>query len=278
MRLFTAIICICSLILASCERIISEKANVNIDELKDISKEDWDILALKKIYFGHQSVGFDLVAGINNVMKDVPEIKLYFKETKLPEDISQPIFAHSRIGKNRDPKGKCDDFRAVMDSGVGNKVDIAFVKLCFVDLMKSTDAAAVFKHYVKTMDDLQAAYPKVQFFVLTVPLTAYEKGTLARIKRLFGFTLSSDEDNIVRNEFNKLVRAKYQETGDLFDLAELESTRMDGSRVVFNKNGVDYFSMADEWTYDGGHFNEEGGKYMAKKLLLFLVEHLRKVD
>ena len=276
MKLLTSIVCICVLFLTGCEKSASEKAKVKLDELKTISKAEWDALALKKIYFGHQSVGFDLITGMNNVMKEMPEIKLHIKETKLPEDFSQPIFAHSKIGKNRDPKGKCDDFRAVMDSGVGNKVDIAFVKLCFVDIMKGTNAADVFKHYGKTMDGLRAAYPKVQFFALTAPLTAYENSTLVRIKRLFGFTLSNDEDNIVRNDFNKLVRAKYQATGDLFDLAGFESTRMDGRRVVFNKNGGDYFSMADEWTHDGGHFNEGGGKYMAKKLLLFLVEHEKK--
>jgi hypothetical protein len=275
MKIFAIAAFIVTTLMSGCGRANMKTMKVNLDELNEIPQTKWDALAAKKIYFGHQSVGFNLIEGINNVMKEVPGIKLNIQETNSPEAFGAPIFAHSKIGKNRDPKLKCDDFRAVMDSGVGSKADIAFFKLCFVDVIKGTDIKTIFDNYTPTMEELQAKYPKVKFIHMTVPLIAHDNSMKASIKRFLGFAVSADEDNIARNAINEMFRAKYRLNDDLFDLADAESTQADGEKTIFFNNGKQYYCMADEWTYDGGHFNEAGGKMLTKQFLLFLTRRIK---
>jgi hypothetical protein len=55
-----------------------------------------------------------------------------------------------------------------------------------------------------------------------------------------------------------------------FDIAELESTLLDGTNVSFQVNGKNYQALASEYTTDGGHLNNLGQEYIGYQFLKFL--------
>ena len=59
---------------------------VTFTALKDVPESTWKTLSKKKIFFGHQSVGFDIIDGIKDIMKENPQIKLNIVETSNPSD------------------------------------------------------------------------------------------------------------------------------------------------------------------------------------------------
>jgi len=72
------------------------------------------------------------------------------------------------------------------------------------------------------------------------------------------------------------MRQEYQENGNLFDIAEIESTLPDGSKVTYDYMGNTYYALAPQYTNDGGHLNEAGRRIVvAQQLLLFLARLAR---
>jgi hypothetical protein len=245
-------------------------AKTTLPSIKNIPAEAWQKLSQKKIYFGHQSVGYNIIDGIKDVMKENPQIKLNIIETSNPSDFTSPLFGHSPVGNNMDPKSKCDAFIGFMDKGLGNKVDIAFFKFCYVDILPSTDVNKVFSEYKSTMSALRTKYPQTTFVHIAAPLTAIQTGTKAFIKKIIGRPIDGYDDNIKREQFNTLLRKEYSGKEPVFDLATIESTNPDGSRVSFTQDGKTVYALAPEYTTDGGHLNEMGRKLVAEQLLIFL--------
>lgn len=241
---------------------------VSMGKDASISKEMIDKLASKKIYFGHQSVGFNIIDGVKEIMLKNPNIKLNIKETRDPRDFDLPVFAHSNIGRNKEPISKIDDFKKVIESGVGNKVDIAFFKFCFVDVDEKTNAKELFKYYTESVSALASEYPKVNFVHSTVPLTTIQTGIKAKIKKLFGKSLWGEEDNIKRAIFNCMIIEKYGNM--VFDLAEAESTYPNGTKAQLYKNKSKFEYLISEYSHDGGHLNNVGKQRIAEELVKFL--------
>ncbi|MDY6934872.1 MAG: hypothetical protein SVZ03_11725 [Spirochaetota bacterium] len=223
-------------------------------------------LTEKRIYFGHQSVGFNIIDGINDIIKENSSIKLNIVKTDNIEDFKRPIFAHSQNGINKDPKSKVDAFTNLMEKGLGDKVDIAFFKFCYVDILNDTNVNEVFNYYKSAMMRLKNRYPKTLFIHVTVPLMREAKGPKAFIKSIIG-----RDHNIVRNQFNDLLREEYDKNR-IFDLARFESTYPKGQREARKKGGKYSYSLIPEYTDDGGHLNEKGRKIIAEQFLIFLSE------
>jgi len=243
---------------------------VDLSELKSIPQGKWDALAKKKIYFGHQSVGYNIMEGVENIVRQMPEIKLNIRKAISAEDFNEPVFAHSPVGQNKDPYSKIDGFKKLMESGIADKVDIAFFKFCYVDIVKDTDLDDIFSYYSKVLTELQNKYPNVKFIHCTVPLNATPQGIRTKIKRLLGKNTWTDEDNISRNLFNNRLKEKYG--GGVFDIALYEATKLDGSINSFNQGDKAYLSMVSEYTTDGGHLNEVGQLLIAERLIKFLLK------
>ena len=51
-------------------------------------------------------------------------------------------------------------------------------------------------------------------------------------------------------QFNELLIKEYDGKEPVFDLAEIESTRPDGRRETFTKDGKTYYSLIPDYTYD----------------------------
>lgn len=239
--------------------------------LKDIPLEAWEKLAQKKIYFGHQSVGNNIMDGIRAVMAENLEVQLNIVETRDLATTDVGVFFHSEVGKNENPISKTDDFVTIVESGVGDKADIALHKYCYIDVNANTDVEKVFLNYKKQINSLKLKYPKTRFVHITMPLTTIQTGPKAWVKKILGKPISGINANIKRNMFNQRLLNAYQLIDPVFDLAAAEATQPDGTITTFEKNGKKYFTMYKGFSSDGGHLNMQGQKTIAEQFLLFLV-------
>ncbi len=246
---------------------------IKLPKLADIPASAWEKLQKKKIYFGHQSVGNNIIKGLEEIGRKNPHLRLNIVRIEKFAPLNAQGFYHSTIGKNDYPKSKIEAFSQAMDNEIGNTADIAFFKFCFVDITAKTNIEEVLNHYSKTMKKLQDKYPKVTFVHFTVPLLRRNKPSLkSYIKKLIGKGdgFFDDSHNIARSKYNQLLREKYMGKEPLFDLAMVESTYDNGSRCAFSKDGQTYYSLVPEYTNDGGHLNEHGQKIVAEQLMIFL--------
>ena len=241
--------------------------------LGDIPAASWERLSKKKIYFGHHSVGFNIIDGIRDLMEENPQIKLNIVETADPGDFKAGIFAHSRVGENVDPKSKIDAFANFIEQGIGSIADIAFFKFCYVDFDSNTDVKKIYEDYKDAMSRMKKRYPAVTFLHVTVPLRTTKTTWKTTLKKLIGKKdIWEYADNVPRNEFNELLMKEYDGKEPIFNLAQIESTFPDGRRSSFTKDGKTYYSLVPDYTYDGGHLNEKGRKKLAEQLLIFLAK------
>ena len=204
------------------------------------------------------------------MMKDHPEIKLNIVETADESDFKVGLLAHSRVGKNEDPKSKIAEFVNFIDSGIGKNADAAALKFCYVDISPETNVESIFSDYSSSIEQLNKKFPDMTIIHFTNPLTQEQTGPKSWIKKIIGRPISGVEDNIKRNKYNELLIKKYDGKEPIFDIAKIESTLPDGTRSTFEKDGKIYYSMAPEYTYDDGHLNEKGRKLVAEQLLVML--------
>ena len=209
-------------------------------------------LLAQKMFFGHQSVGGNVVQGIHDLMATDGRLKLKMVSSSHPDWVAGPAFIDSLIGQNGDPALKDAAFASIVDNGLGAQAAIAMYKYCWVDMTDSTDPQQMFSRYRNNVDTLQARYPALKIIHITVPLT-----------------VDADSSNVRRNEYDRLLRQAYS-ASIIFDLAEAESTHADGSRSSAVVNGQTIYTLAAEYTYDGGHLNPVGRQVAAKRMLITL--------
>jgi hypothetical protein len=243
--------------------------NISFKPLEEIPEPNLKRLSDYKIYFGHQSVGYNIIDGINDIMQAYESVRLNIVETSNAANFNTPIFAHSRVGQNTQPISKVDAFVNFIESGIGDKADIAFFKFCYIDFDAETDINKIFNYYKAKMSYLKEEYPQTTFVYVTVPLTTRQTGVKEVVKKLLGRPLWGD-DNIKRCRFNDLLKAEFGKENLLFDLALIEATFPDGSENVQQKDGQSFHALVPEYTNDGGHLNEKGRKIVAEQLLIFL--------
>lgn len=244
---------------------------VTFPSINDVPAQTWENLSKKAIYFGHQSVGFNIMEGVQDIIKTHPAVHLSVVETTDAATVGPGVFAHSKVGRNMQPEVKIADFRKFLGEGVGQKADFAALKFCYVDIDRNSDVRGLFKAYVEAIESIKKQYPALTIIHFTLPLTVSKTTWKTRIKKLIGKTdLWEYADNIKRNEYNSLLLEKYTGKELILDIAQIESTRPDGTRQAFSLKGLTYYSMAPEYTSDGGHLNENGRKKVAEQLLISL--------
>lgn len=250
------------------ENTTMDQTSLSRQRLEAISQDRWDALARKKVYFGHQSVGQNVLGGLRTVLGAVPGIRLDLRETADPLDFDRPVIAHSLIGRNQDPRGKIDHFRSILEKGIGLKADVALFKLCYIDIDPSTDLQGLMDHYDRTLSELSAKYPHLTILAVTVPLTNAVPGIKSRIKSLLGKGAALREENALRNVVNDHMRKRYGET--LWDLAAVEAMTAGGNKIVARSGGRMIELLNPAFTSDGGHLNEVGSQVVAIDLLVRL--------
>jgi hypothetical protein len=231
------------------------------------SSQDLESAIKKKVFFGHQSVGYDIVQGVEDVLKENAVVRFQVVESADPQLFSGPVLAHAAVGRNSDPASKINDFVAKIVGGIGERADVAVLKFCYVDIDRNTDPAQVFAMYKSAMKELSLKYPRTRFLHVTTPLKATSNGWKTRIKNLLGKPHPFIADNVRREDYNQLLRKEYAGKEPFFDLAAIEATRADGSVSFDNADGRAIPSLAMEYTRDSGHLNQLGRKYVAEQFL-----------
>lgn len=243
-----------------------------LEILQGIPDATWRRLAAERFYFGHQSVGYDIVNGVDDLVKLDPKIGLRVVETSDAAAFDKPIFAHAKNGVNKQPDVKIEAFERTLDDALGGRVDVAFYKFCYVDITPETDIQKLFGTYRASMGRLRDRFPATTFVHITSPVTVVEAGPKAWAKRVLGRPLAGEEANAVRTRFNHLMKAEYQGKEPVFDLAGVESTYPDGRASSFEWKGTTYPKLIPGYSYDGRHLNASGRRWVAAHLLRFLTE------
>lgn len=212
-------------------------------------------VAHERVFFGHQSVGAQILQGV--------------KELAAKEGV--PVFIKDQfVPENGDPLRKLESFKASV--GTGSKYDVALVKFCYVDINPDTDAAGLFDHYRQAMNELRAKNPRTVFVHATLPLTTVQTGPKAWVKLALGRSPYGTVENVKRDEYNRLLRATYAGREPIFDLARIESTAPDGTRVTVTWDGITAPALSPEYTSDGGHLNARGRLMAAREFLAVLAQ------
>ena len=248
-------------------------SSICLSSLDDVAPSAWRALAEKRIFFGHQSVGDNIMQALAEIVRNRSELELNIAETLSPDSFGQPLLAHAKVGRNREPLSKLDSFREILDSGVGDQLDIAMLKLCFIDVDRDADPQELFDAYRQAMMELEQRYPHLVIVHCSLPLWSRPLGFKKQLKGWAKALLGRPgpvDDNLKRAECNSLVKEHYGAQEAFFDIALLESMMPHGAPHFVRKGGAQVPMMARENTSDGGHLNARGSKLIAEQLLILL--------
>jgi hypothetical protein len=232
----------------------SATSDITIDDLAKVSRT--------KVFFGHQSVGMNVLEAVPGVYTAHAMAAPTIEQNGTQQVEDSGLIEHAFIGQNGLPLNKIRDFEAKMRSGIGRQVDVAMMKLCYVDVMSDTDVDGLFDAYSTAIAALERDFPKVTFVKVTVPLMT-DPALRSKLKsRLTGRTQSGPADNLARAQLNDVIRREY--AGDhVFDLAAIESTAPDGTCATGIYQGQQYQRLYDGYASDSGHLNSEGARIAA---------------
>lgn len=235
--------------------------------LSAVTPAQWAALAEGRFFFGHQSVGRNIVDGMVDLLAEHREIPLMIAESR--NFGARPAFYHATVGRNQFPQEKLDEFAAIVDRSLGGERGIAMLKFCPADVRPDSDPQALFDAYRQQTDVLKANHPMLTVVHLTMPLARSESWRGVVKKRLRGQMLERDR-NVVRNRYNTLIRETYSGREPVFDIAQLESTLPDGSRLFLMAGTDTVYTMSSLYASDAAHLNEVGRRMVAEQLLIFL--------
>ncbi|GFE85450.1 hypothetical protein GCM10011488_04040 [Steroidobacter agaridevorans] len=231
------------------------------------SAQDWQNLSQLKIAFGHQSVGENVLSGIEALARE-HDVAVSVAETR--EALAAPGLHHFKIGRNGEPQSKLQDFDAAMSNDIAGTADIALMKLCYMDFDSEPNPQQLARDYIAELDRLASRFPQTTFVPVTAPLTTVQTGPKALIKKLMGKEPAGYEANAKRQLFNETLRQHYADRDVLFDIASIESGF---GKVTIERDGQPVETLSPELTSDGGHLNDQGKHLIGNAL----VHHLANV-
>ena len=257
------------------EKSISIQGNV----ASAITTADLTAVARTRVFFGHFSVGMNVLDAVPGVYADHGVSAPPIERGGTQPGPNGGFIAHQFIGKDVMPLLKLEDFDRTMRGGMGRQVDVALMKFCWADIYSNTDVDALFTRYRDTMAALERDFPNVTFIHVTVPLTT-EPGLVTelktRLKTLLGRRDGRGQPaNVTRERLNALIRGEYAGR-HLFDLAAIESTKPDGMRVLGRYDNQEYFALYDGYASDFAHLNAVGSKIAATAFLEAIAQASRK--
>ena len=229
------------------------------EQAVSLTKADVEAAARQRVLFAHQSVGANILDGVRK-LADENNVKLTITESRSDQGKTPAIFQFM-VGRNGDPLGKIKDF--VSTSSSFPDIDVAMVKICYVDLNKNSDATAVAKTYADAIKTLQRAHPSTRFIAITSPLTAVPSGAKAWVKSLIKGSSPELADNEKRKEFNDYLRKEFDKD-HIFDLAALEAEK------AVADDGKEIEVMRPSLTDDGGHLIAAGQRLVGAAFIKLL--------
>ncbi|HTM34251.1 MAG TPA: hypothetical protein VL263_23230 [Vicinamibacterales bacterium] len=225
---------------------------------------DLDTLVNRRVFFGHQSVGANILDGVRDLLNDAgrnwPIIELG------ADSPTGGALMHAKVGTNQQPLTKCDDFRRIIDERLRGEVDVAVLKFCYIDIEPTTDYAMLCDRYRATLEELAARHPNTVFVPATVPLGHAKRGLDILAREMLGRANQAKLKNLARHAFNERLRQSWT-ISPLFDLARAEATAADGTRDTFTYRGSASENLVGSYTDDGGHLNTTGRRAVAAAFL-----------
>lgn len=238
-------------------------------------QSDLEAIRRVRIFFGHQSVGRDILDG---VMALSEQAGVPLPITDRPSDHRSgqaSFFSESLIGRNGDPESKCQSFLEQL-AQMDWQVDVAIMKFCYVDIDQDSPVGKIFECYAATLSALAKRAPAVTFLPATVPLKASGSGAKRFVKSILGRPDAGRLANLQRSRFNELLRQRFP-AKLLFDLALVESTDQQGRRNSFTVGNQTGYSLVADYTSDGGHLNELGRNVVAREFVRVLAAAARSL-
>jgi len=222
-------------------------------------KADLQALQGARIYFGHQSVGDDILEGL----------RAFAREAGVELSI-----AEERVGANEKPLAKFEDFARHAESPASQGEQLLLVKLCFVDFNPKTDVGALVQAYAGSVERVRRARPEARLVHVTPPLCSRPTDMKSKLKRTLGSPVWEDQANARRAAFREALLARF--SGEPFlDLGLVESTRPDGSRELHDVGGQQVPMLWPGYTTDGGHLNDTGKRVAARAFARAAADALR---
>ena len=264
--------------LAACTPAPQEVSPVSIEQVR----ADLETLAQARVYFGHQSVGRNILQGVR-ALADEAGVALRIEEVANGAPPEGPGLFHTNIGENGAPDGKLEAFLANVATPSADPApapsvyDVALLKFCYVDLdddSQEQSPQALFDRYRKSVAGLGERQQGLTLIHATMPLTADPPGWKTTVKRWLGRPTWTDAANQKRNDYNRLLRSQFA-PGETFDIARIEATHADGSISSFEAGGTTVETMAAEHTYDGGHLTDAAERHVAAAFLHTLAQAVR---
>lgn len=242
---------------------------VTSSSTQEIPAKIFSQMANTRIYFGHQSVGINILRGVERLYSQTPSATLNIEEFSGTIPVTKGFLLHSKIGKNTDPISKLNAFADQCIALKDANLHWAMMKFCYIDFNAQTVQAQIQKTYLDVFAELKKQCPNTGFIHITAPYTAVRYGVRSIIKKILGQPTEREQENIARNQFNDFLRSHFTQE-PLFDLAALEATDPQNNPVTFQCGGKKYQTLFPGYTNDGGHLNEDAQMYIAAKLIQFI--------
>jgi len=246
--------------------------------MDDALKTDFDRVSSARVYFGHQSVGGNIMDGLADLQGQLGQPLIRVGELgSLDVSGDHGVLLHTKVGKNEQPVSKCQDFQRILDQQLAGRIDVALFKFCYIDFSDTSDVEAIFQTYSSTMDDLKQRHPDITFIHVTAPLRSVDRGPGVWAREMLGRPNRAKLANVSRNEFNRRLKERYA-ADPIYDLAAVMSTYPDGRRESFKLDGNTYDSLVPAYTDDGGHLNAVGRTHAAAEFVRSIANALPASD
>jgi hypothetical protein len=213
-----------------------------------------NVAAQKNVVFDHHSIGGNIMTGMGTLQSQSPARYSFVSQFAPPSDWFTTHhgtginIGEFQDGDNYDPASKIAGFNTTMRSGIGNVVNIAFMKFCFLDISDDfVNGMSTWNSYRTMMTSLMTTYPNTLFVWVTDPLEQ---------------ALSSAYINREKSLFNNALRQYVQTNGGvLLDLADIESHDPNGNLIV-DSQGYEALYSGYAQTQDH-HLNGAGQQRIA---------------
>lgn len=229
-------------------------------------KADLQTVSRARILFAHQSVGRNLLQGIKE-LSDETGVPLRIQDVSATSPDAGPGLFHANVGENGEPLSKIEGFKQLVGSAASAPYNVAALKFCYADLAADArDKAGLLERYSSAMKQVEASSPGIHLLHVTSPLRGDPPGLKSSLMRMLGKTDGEDAENVERNAYNRALLASLK-PANVFDIARVESTYSDGTRSSITRDGATVYTLATEYTNDGGHLNEHGRRRVAAVFL-----------
>jgi hypothetical protein len=198
-----------------------------------------------KWYFAHASVGMNMTNGLGALHTLNTNFYPFqsVSEDSNPPAITQTGLIYEYMRDNPPWQEKFDKFQTYISNGwCYPKINLAMNKLCFID------QTADVNYYIRSMTNLESAFPQTLFVYATMPLMN-----------------TTDNNNYLRNVYNDSLRDWVRTNNRvLYDIADIEAHDINGVLRTFTFSNRVCQMLCDSYQTDGGHLNTTAQQLVAR--------------